>query len=166
MTRRFSSRQLSVLRNEIPIERVIVDFLSLQCRHDGGKLRFACPQCQCLDTSILTPSNLARCFSCQRNFNTIEIVMAHLKISFVDSVKWLMQRNAERGNANKTVNNGHQAQPSKVGDILSEMLPTLPPKRATESCPETILERIANLERRVDRLYLLIERFGSSVSSR
>ena len=92
--------------------------------------------------------------------------MAHLKISFVDSVKWLMQRNAEMDNANSTLNNGHQATPSKIGDVLSEMLPTLPPKKVTESCPETILGRVANLEKRVDRLYLLIEKFGSSVSSR
>ena len=166
MRRRFSPRQLSVLRNNIPIERVIVNFLSLHYRHDGGKLRFACPECQSFDTSIQTSSNLARCFSCQRNFNTIEIVMAHLIINFVDSVKWLMQRNAEMDNENKTVNNGHQWTPSRIGDILSEMLPTLPSKKVTESCPETILERIANLETRVDRLYLLIEKFGSSVSPR
>lgn len=165
MKRRFSQGQLSILRNKIPIERVIVQFLSLHSRHDGGKLRFACPQCQSFDTSIHASSNLARCFSCQRNFNTIEIVMTHLKISFVDSVKWLMQRNTEMDNANRTVNNGHQATPAKIGDVLSEILPSLPSKIVTESCPETILERVANLEKRVDRLYLLIEKFDSSASS-
>jgi hypothetical protein len=165
MKRRFSSRQLSILRNNIPIERVIVDSLSLHSRHHGGKLRFACPKCQSFDTSILTSSNLARCFSCRHNFNTIEIVMAHLKIGFVDSVNWLMQRNTEMDNANRTEHNGHQAAPARIGDILSEMLPTLPSKIMAESCPETILERIANLEKKVDRLYFLIEKFGSSVSS-
>jgi DNA primase len=165
MKRRFSPHQLSVLRNNIPIERVIVDFLSIHSRHDGGKLRFACPKCQSYDTSIHISSNQAKCFSCQHNFNTIEIVMAHLKISFVDGVKWLMQRSTEMDDTNRTVNNG-QATPSKIGDILSEILPALPSKKVTEFYPETILEQIANLERRVDRLYLLIERFGSSVSSR
>lgn len=166
MKRRFSQRQLSILRNDIPIERVIVDFLSLHARHHGSKLRFACPVCQSFDTSIHTSSNLARCFSCQRNFNTIEIVKAHLTISFVDSVKWLMQRNAEMEPTNSAVNQGHQTTPAKIGDVLSEILPPLPSKTVTESCPEAILERIANLEKRVDRLYLLIEKFGSSASSR
>jgi hypothetical protein len=166
MKRRFSQRQLSILRNDIPIERVIVDFLSLHARHHGSKLRFACPLCQSFDTSIHTSSNLARCFSCQRNFNTIEIVKAHFTMGFVDSVNWLMKRNAEVGDANGTVNNGHQTVPTKIGDVLSEILQSLPSKTVTESCPETILERIANLEKRVDRLYLLIEKFGSSASSR
>ncbi len=166
MKRRFSQRQLSILRNDIPIERVIVDFLSLHFCHDGSKLRFACPMCQGLDTSILTSSNLARCFSCRRNFNTIEIVMAHLTIGFVDSVNWLMKRNAETDHTNRAVNKGHQTTPAKIGDVLSEILPSLPSKIEPKPCPETILERIAKLEKRVDRLYLLIEKFGSSASSR
>ncbi len=166
MKRRFSSRQLSILRNNIPIERVIVDFLSLHARHSGSKLRFACPVCQRFDTSIHKSSNLARCFSCQRNFNTIEIVKAHFTMSFVDGVNWLMKRNAEVDHTNSAVNQGHQRTPAKIGDVLSEIIPPLPFKTVTESCLEAILERIANLEDGVDRLYLLIEKSGSSASSR
>ena len=163
MTRRFSSQQLSLLRNEIPIERVIVKFLSIQNHHNTGKLRFACPVCQGFDTSIHTQSNLARCFACQRNFNTIEIVMAHRKIGFVDSVKWLKQCNTENYSKNEAVTNRKpQTSPSKFGDILSEILPTIPPPAKTvKPSSETMLGRIENLEKRVDHLYRLLEKLRS-----
>ena len=123
MTRRFSAQELSYLRNEIPIERVIKLFVSLPTDSRSGKLSFACPVCHGSNTSINAKHNLARCFDCRQNFNTIEIVMHQLQINFVDSVKWLKQRN-RKPVAEDTPSHGNQnRQPAIIGNILSEILP-------------------------------------------
>ena len=95
MTRRFSSKELSFLRNKIPIAHVIEDLLSLPTRNNTGKLSFACPLCKGFDTSINYKHNLARCFECRQNFNPIELVMHQRHISFVDSVKWLKRHHCK-----------------------------------------------------------------------
>ena len=53
------------------------------------KLRFICPCCNGLDTSIQPQTNLGRCFSCQRNFNTIDLVMTKRGYPFRKAVEWL-----------------------------------------------------------------------------
>lgn len=165
MTRRFSAQELSFLRNGIPIEHVIVSFLSLQHRRDSDKLRFACPLCGGFDTSILLKTNLARCFACKRNFNPIEMVMAHLRLGFAESASWLKERNVKRGNEKPAAYRKNQASPAKIGDILSGMLNITPPPSQESPLP-TISERIANLEKKVEKLFTLIEELTSLRSPR
>jgi hypothetical protein len=163
MTRRFSSRELSFLRNGIPVEQVIVSFLSLQYRYDSGKLRFACPLCGGFDTSILVKNNLARCFACKRNFNPIEIVMERLRLGFVESANWLKDRNARTVHETPAARRKEQASPSSIGSVLSGILP---PPPSPETPASTIPERIANLEKKVEKLLVLIEELLSSGSPR
>jgi len=56
-----------------------------------GMRRFLCPKCNEFRTAINPKTNLARCFRCKENFNTIDIAMEVEKISFVDSVKLLKE---------------------------------------------------------------------------
>jgi DNA primase len=163
MTRRFSAQQLSYLRNQIPIERVIKIFLSLHTDSRSGKLSFACPVCHGSNTSINAKHNLARCFDCRQNFNPIEIVMHHLQISFVDSVKWLKQRN-RKPVAEDTPSHGSQKrQPVSIGNILSEILPNFDAEKTTNPSLSSITQRISNLEKSVKQLYRLIEELRSLV---
>ena len=75
MTRRFSSGELSFLRNRIPINWVIENLNGSPRQKTNSKISFACPISGGFDTSINSVHNLARCFSCRQNFNPIEFVM-------------------------------------------------------------------------------------------
>ena len=85
----FTKQQLVQVRNEIDIDWLISDKLSLD-RQFNGMWRFRCPLCQQLNTATQKKTNLARCFSCQQNFNTIDLVIYTNKINFVPSVQFLL----------------------------------------------------------------------------
>lgn len=58
MTCRFTSGQLTYLRNKVPINRVIEALPQLAIRHADGRLRFDCPVCHGRNTSINPEANL------------------------------------------------------------------------------------------------------------
>ncbi len=90
MTKRcFSSSQLYAMRNQINIQRLIEKNLDIPSRVIKGCFRFLCPLCNGFDTAVNPKTNLARCFSCEKNFNTIDLVMVVRQINFVDSVRFL-----------------------------------------------------------------------------
>ncbi len=85
----FTKQQLFQVRNEIDIDWLIYEKLSIE-RQFNGAWRFPCPLCQELNTATQKKTNLARCFSCQKNFNTIDFVIYTKKINFVPSVSFLL----------------------------------------------------------------------------
>jgi hypothetical protein len=89
MKRRFSAEELFELRNKIPIDLLIKDVLSIPAKTSEGFFRFLCPICNEFQTSVKPVTNLARCFRCEMNFNTIEITMEVKKIGFLDSATFL-----------------------------------------------------------------------------
>ena len=90
MTNRcFSSSQLYAMRNQINIEMLIEKTLAIPCAVTKGCFRFRCPLCNGFDTAVNPKTNLARCFHCAKNFNTIDLVMLIRQTSFVQSVKFL-----------------------------------------------------------------------------
>ncbi len=89
MNGRFSSQELFVLRNYIPIDELIEKCLMIPSRFSEGFFRFLCPVCNEFQTATNPKTNLARCFRCERNFNTIDMVMICRKMDFVKSVKFL-----------------------------------------------------------------------------
>ena len=90
MTQRYSKAVLWRLRNDIPVDRVIADILNQPNKVSEGYFRFLCPVCSEFTTAINPKTNLARCFSCQRNFNPIDMVMAVKTYSFIQAVDYLM----------------------------------------------------------------------------
>ena len=90
MTNRFfSSSQLYTLRNEINVQMLIEKTLRIPCRVTQGCFRFLCPLCNEFDSAVNPKTNLARCFRCEKNFNTIDLVMLIRQADFVGSVKFL-----------------------------------------------------------------------------
>jgi len=89
MKRRFSSAQLFELRNCIPINVVIKELLMIDSKTVDGYFRFLCPICNEFQTATKASTNLARCFSCKKNFNTIDLVMIVKNMEFVDSAVFL-----------------------------------------------------------------------------
>jgi len=89
MKRRFSDQELFELRNYVPIDGLIAQKLMIPSKKSEKIFRFLCPRCNEFQTSVYFKKNLARCFRCEINFNTIEIVMDWRKIGFVESVQYL-----------------------------------------------------------------------------
>lgn len=85
----FTKQQLYQVRNAIDINLLISDQLHLE-RQFNGMWRFKCPLCQQFNTATQTKTNLSRCFSCQKNFNTIDLVIYSKKINFIPSVNFLL----------------------------------------------------------------------------
>lgn len=89
MGKLFSSKELYELRNSIPIHVLIETELGIPAKISEGVFRFLCPLCNEFQTAVNPKTNLSRCFRCEKNFNTIDLVMTWRRIGFVDSVKYL-----------------------------------------------------------------------------
>ena len=103
----YTKQQLFQVRNEIDIDWLINEKLCIE-RHFNGAWRFRCPLCQELNTASQKKTNLARCFSCQKNFNTIDMVIYTKKINFVPSVRFLLtllDKKTPRSDPNKKDSN-------------------------------------------------------------
>jgi hypothetical protein len=144
MTKRyFSSRQLYILRNDICVEALIEKALSIPCRVTKGCFRFLCPLCNGFNTAVNPETNLARCFGCEKNFNTIDLVMLIRKSDFVQSVKFLQKfhQNASVGQIHddpETISGVDQQSgcriktqlkktdglPDHIGNILGNVVPS------------------------------------------
>lgn len=164
MTRRFAPEQLYVLRNDIPIDRLIERHLSIPWRRSDKRFRFACPLCNEFKTSILTEKNLARCFQCEQNFNTIDLVIHCMGVEFVKAVKKLQKIHAQmsefRRNASPAT--GRIDSFASVGKIIADIIPKKPAIRldAKTSCSndQALLERIDRLESKIDDISRRIEK--------
>lgn len=80
------SKCLRILRNDVPVLAVIFA-LRIPTKKRGTRLTFRCPDCGGFQTATNPRTNLARCFSCERNFNPIELVMAERGSSFLEAVR-------------------------------------------------------------------------------
>ena len=54
-----------------------------------GHFRFLCPLCGEFQTATNSKTNLARCFRCEKNFNTIDMVMICERATFVETINTL-----------------------------------------------------------------------------
>ena len=174
---RFTNHQLYMLRNGIPIDALIEKALSIPYRLADGHFRFLCPSCKQFNTAVNPETNLARCFRCEKNFNTIDLVMMIRKLDFVESVRFL--QNHHRGASGAPSDNYRVAttgsdtqngpsikctapsEPSDnrmvhIGHILDRMVP---PERETISsrinrpAQQTMVnDRISRLEQKLDQL--------------
>ena len=88
--KRYSSALLWTLRNDVPITRVITVHLDLVHKWSEGYLRFLCPVCSEFNTAANPRTNLARCFRCQHNWNSIDLVMACRACNFMTAVTFLL----------------------------------------------------------------------------
>lgn len=103
MKKRFSSHELFELRNAIPIQRLIRDELQIPSKISEDVFRFLCPLCHEFQTATHPTTNLARCFRCEKNFNTIDLVMTVKGLAFKESVAFLKQIQATGSNRNEDV---------------------------------------------------------------
>ena len=65
---RYTREHLFALRNYTLIDRLI-ETMDIPSKTQEGCYRFQCPVCNGFNTGINPKTNLARCFSCQKNYN-------------------------------------------------------------------------------------------------
>jgi len=99
MPKRYAKETLRRLRNDLPIAILIADILDLPAKNADGHFRFLCPLCGEFDTATNPKTNLARCFACQKSFNTIDITMTVKRKNFREAVQFL--RGIQNVNAKK-----------------------------------------------------------------
>ncbi len=75
----------------VPIRSVIEEVLRIPSKFVEGVFRFLCPDCGGFQTGVHAKTNLSRCFRCEKNFNTIELMMSVRGVGFVESVKVLQE---------------------------------------------------------------------------
>ena len=171
MTRRFTSDELYAIRNHIPIDILIEKLLGVPVKHTQNRLHFSCPLCAGFQTSILREKNLSRCFDCGKNFNTIEIMMYHMHIGFVESVKRLKQYQSDLTKQTAFIDKRKKLDyPLSIGKIIGDILP---PPRHSSSCNKSpaenkhaITKRIDNLEKKFDTLSSQVEKLCRLILSR
>jgi len=101
---RFSSRELFELRNAIPADMLIRDHLQIPSKIRDGVFRFLCPMCNEFQTAVNPATNLSRCFRCEKNLNTIDLVMEVKKYGFKESVLFLKNLNVSNQNPVQALN--------------------------------------------------------------
>lgn len=89
MDSRYAKLTLRRLRNDIPIAILIADILELPWKTAEGCFRFLCPLCGGFNTATNPKTNLARCFTCNQNFNPIDITMLVKRQNFRQAVQFL-----------------------------------------------------------------------------
>jgi len=159
--KRFSSKQLYSMRNDIPITDVIKYALGIPWRNTEGCFRFLCPLCNECNTAVNPITNLARCFTCEKNFNVIDLVMLINQCDFVTSVRFLKgyktRGSIQLKNPGLTA---HTGSPAHIGDVLESVISAS--RSAPASANENLCDRILKLEQKLDRLAQCIEKIINS----
>ena len=166
-TRRFSSQQLYTLRNDIPIDKVIKNALNIPCRISQGRFRFLCPLCNEFNTAVNPATNLARCFCCEKNFNTIDLVMLITQSDFVHSIRFL--KDYQKGIPNQIQSIKPFVKPTEksmesIGDVLKTIKTSSLPAAPSCGSNEKLCTRILALEKKLDFLAQCIEQIAKSSS--
>ena len=107
----FTQQQLFQVRNEIDIDWLFDEKLQLE-RQFNSIWRFQCPVCQQFNTATQKKNNLARCFSCQQNFNTIDLVIYSKKVNFVPGIQFLLALLEKKSTSNSRIH--HRSAEKKV----------------------------------------------------
>ena len=98
----FSADLLRRIRNDLPMPATIAAL-----GRDGppskmseGYFRFLCPHCGEMRATVNPRTNLAHCFTCQKNLNNIDLLIT-LDYNFRSAVilleRWLNQHEAQQG---------------------------------------------------------------------
>jgi len=103
----FSADRLRRVRNELPLWAVIaaLDRDGPPSKVRDGRFVFLCPSCGEMLAAVNPRNNLAHCFGCMRNFNTIDLMLA-CDYDFPSAVaqleEWLDRYQTERSRRRPT----------------------------------------------------------------
>ena len=162
--RRFSAQELYSLRNEIPVCGLIEKVLYIPSRISEGVFRFLCPSCGEFNTSVNFKKNLARCFCCEKNFNTIDLVMIVEKMDFLKAVNFLKgHREKLQNHSISKIAKGQNKSPQYIADIVKSIIPSKPEIRHSESI-ESVSRRVLSIEQKLEHLTHQIDIISKSLA--
>ena len=152
MTRLFSAQELYGMRNDIPISGLIENELKIPARTTEGVFRFLCPVCGEFNTSVNFKTNLARCFCCKKNFNTIDLVMITKNENFVKAVLFL-KKYAKSCQSHCFSQKPEDCRQSfqHIGEIVTSIMPAKPDADPLESI-ESISNRVLCIEKKLEQM--------------
>lgn len=185
---RFTNHELYKLRNDIPIAALIEKALCIPSRIEEGCYRFLCPLCSQFNTAVKPEINLARCFHCEENFNTIDLAILIRKSDFVESVSFLQNfhksfsanqsddylkvttgSDAHDGTQMKRADRSENSNnsPVHIGNILERMVLSKRERISPGCNPQQNMlnDRILRLEQKVDRIVLQVEKMVRSINA-
>lgn len=162
--RRFSAQELYSLRNEIPVCGLIEKVLHIPSRISEGVFRFLCPSCGEFNTSVNFKNNLARCFCCEKNFNTIDLVMIVEKMDFVEAVNFLKgHRKKSQDHPISEMAEDQNNSPQHIAEIVKSIIPSKPEIRHSGSI-ESVSRRVLSIEQKLEHLTHQIDIIGKSLA--
>ncbi len=162
--RRFSAQELYSLRNEIPVCGLIEKVLGIPSHMSEGVFRFLCPSCGEFNTAVNSKNNLARCFCCEENFNTIDLVMIVEKMDFVQAVNFLKgHRKKLQGHSISEIAEDQNQSPQHIADIVKSIIPSKPETRDLESI-ESVSRRVLSIEQELEHLTHHIDIISKSLA--
>jgi len=164
---RYTRQQLFVLRNHIPIDRVIEALNIHNAIHDR-QYRFNCPVCHKMNTSISRKSNLARCFDCEKSYNTIDLVEEVLGLRFLESAAYLEkikeQMPAEINQKYPCEKMARQNEMVHIGDVFKSLISPSPDKAASTRALRQESQAISDLRKRVGDLEICIKSLSEKIA--
>lgn len=156
----YTRQELFILRNHVPIDSLIEE-LGIPSKVSEGYVRFCCPVCHEFNSAVNPKTNLARCFKCRKNYNTIDLVMFVNRSNFIQSVNFLQNLHARNeSTVHPTHHSLKKTSPAELVPI-ADIFKMLGIERAPVSekqQPNHVLsvkqlhERLLKLEQTVDRL--------------
>ena len=162
--RRFSAQELYSFRNEIPVCGLIEKVLHIPSRTSEGVFRFLCPICGEFNTSVNFKKNLARCFCCEKNFNTIDLVMIVEKMDFLKAVNFLKDHRKKLQNrSTPEIAEDQNQSPQHIADIVKSLIPSKPEIRHSESI-ENVSRRVLSIEQKLEHLTHQIDIISKSLA--
>lgn len=159
-TRRISSQELHSLRNDIPIDAVIKNALDIPWKNTQGCFRFLCPLCHEFNTSINPATNLARCFRCEKNFNSIDLVMMITRRDFISSIRFLRTYQSKNHNRTKQLKpntKSHKGSASHIRNVLKPIMTQMSSTASSRESGENLSDRVMALEKKLEWLGHRIE---------
>ncbi len=154
----YTRQELFILRNHIPVDGLI-EKLNIPSKTTEGCFRFCCPICREFDTGVNPKTNLARCFRCEKNYNTIDLVMLVKQSDFIHSVKFLQTIYEQKNNpapSSPSTGKSIASQPVSIDNILKTMKPALisrikapPENEQSKPTVEMLNARVCQLEHQV-----------------
>jgi len=124
----YTKQDLFILRNDIPVDSLIKE-LKIPFKVSEGYFRFCCPECREFNTSVNPKTNLARCFRCKINYNTIDLVKIVRGWNFKNSVEFLKKFQDKKSKTDIPPQSHQVERTTKtnlvpISNILETILPT------------------------------------------
>lgn len=164
---RYTRQQLFVLRNHIPIDRVIETLDIHNAIHDG-QYRFNCPVCHQMNTGISRKINQARCFDCEKNYNTIDLVIEVLGLRFLESAAYLEklkeQMPAKTNQKESPEKLTRQNELVHIGDVFKSLISSSPDKTSPTRDLRQESQTISDLRKRVCDLENCIKSLSDKIA--